>query len=646
MPRRLLLILPILALTTLALAPGAQAAGLVTSNPAWTWLNPLPHGDQLDAVAYRAGSEAWAVGLTRGFFKTTDDGATWSVTRTGPPLGFMDVAFADAQHGVAVGESSNAWDFTDRDLVWRTSDGGTTWFSARIAGSNSPLADVSFGDASNGWAAGRYGTILHSADAGATWTPQVTPAEVTGIDLTGVSFVDVLHGWATGVNITGGDSYVLRTVDGGVNWLVVDQVPSSFLFICDFVDQQNGWACGWFGNLWHTSDGGASWAKQTLPGATDTTVLLGLEFVSGTSGWAVSADGKIYGTTNAGATWTIQKTIAGASLSGIAFRDATHGIVSGDDGELLTTADGLTWTDKSSGERTALLDSAFVGGGKGWAVGFNGTVLRTTNGGEKWTAKTASTSKHLVAVDFVTSTRGWVAGRSGTIMATTNGGSSWKRQKVPTKLDLNGIDFVSTTKGWAVGAGAAIVATTNGGRTWKRQKCSTQVDLSHVEFVDATHGWAAAMEKGVILRTTDGGKHWTKSVARVLPWPGGYICDLCFVDRKHGWACGISPAGADTLGTVFGTSNGGRSWKVLVPSKSFVIAEEAAISVEFRDRSTGWIVGEHGYLALTTNGGKTWQQGTRIAPDETLFDVEFVSKTVGYVVGTGGTIVKTTTGGK
>jgi len=644
MPRRLLLILPILALLALATAPAAQAAGLLTSNVAWTWQNPLPHGDQLNAVAYRTGTEAWAVGLSRGFYKTGDDGATWSVTRTGNSLGFYDVAFADAQHGAAVGESSSTWDFTGYALAWRTSDGGTTWKAARVTGTDEPLASVSFGSATAGWAVGRSGTIITTADAGDTWTVQAEPTEVSSVDLTGVSFVDATHGWAIGTDPDSGESYVIRTTDGA-NWALVDVIGGSYLFNCDFVDQQNGWAVGWSGTVWHTSDGGATWAAQALPGTDVYTKIDGLEFVNGTTGWLVSNQGKIYVTTNAGATWTIQKTVAGTQLMGVGFRDATHGIAVGDDGVTLTTADGLTWTEVGSGLRTLLTDCSFVSANKGWAVGFNGQVGRTTDGGATWKFKKAPTSKNLVAVDFVNSSRGWLVGRRGTIMTTRNG-NSWKYQNAKTKLDINGVEFVSTSKGWVVGVDGLILATKDGGKTWRRQKSGTATDLSDVTFVDSLHGWACGLENGVVLRTTNGGKTWQRSRAHISPWKGGTLYDVCFTSRKIGWVSGITNIGAQPQGVVFATTDGGQTWNLKIPAREKMFPNHAITGIDFVNKKQGWLVGEHGLFAYTLDGGETWVEPARIAPDETLLKVTFVNASTGYAVGTGGTIVKTTSGGK
>ena len=55
----------------------------------------------------------------------------------------------------------------------------------------------------------------------------------------------------------------------------------------------------------------------------------------------------------------------------------------------------------------------------------------------------------------------------------------------------------------------AILRTTDGGVTWTRQASGTTDFLNSVSFTDANTGTAVG-RSGVILRTTDGGVTWTR----------------------------------------------------------------------------------------------------------------------------------------
>ncbi len=114
------------------------------------------------------------------------------------------------------------------------------------------------------------------------------------------------------------------------------------------------WAGGREGTFARTVDGGATWAVDTVDGASTlffidvhavdagTAYLLGTDFEGG--------DGRIYKTTDGGSSWVLQyrDTTPGVFFDGMAFWDEAHGVAFSDpvDGGLLivTTSDGATWS--------------------------------------------------------------------------------------------------------------------------------------------------------------------------------------------------------------------------------------------------------------------------------------------------------------
>lgn len=92
--------------------------------------------DSQGAVGYSAAAFAdalhgWVVGLGGTILATTDGGRTWSVQRSGTRTDLNDVAFADAEHGIAVGAHIEGDDpmagKLDGSIILRTTDGGATW---------------------------------------------------------------------------------------------------------------------------------------------------------------------------------------------------------------------------------------------------------------------------------------------------------------------------------------------------------------------------------------------------------------------------------------------------------------------------------------------------------------------------------------
>src|SRR5437763_9173195 len=60
--------------------------------------------------------------------------------------------------------------------------------------------------------------------------------------------------------------------------------------------------------------------------------------------FVVGSHGLILATTDAGATWTTQPSGTLEDLNGVAFVSTTVGCAVGNDGAVLTTSDGSTWT--------------------------------------------------------------------------------------------------------------------------------------------------------------------------------------------------------------------------------------------------------------------------------------------------------------
>ena len=90
---------------------------LCSAEPGWAWLNPLPQGNLLWAVASDAQTRI-AVGLLGTIVRTSDGGESWTLPPSGTRNSLHGVAFAEANTAVAVGEQGT---------IVRSIDGGATW---------------------------------------------------------------------------------------------------------------------------------------------------------------------------------------------------------------------------------------------------------------------------------------------------------------------------------------------------------------------------------------------------------------------------------------------------------------------------------------------------------------------------------------
>jgi photosystem II stability/assembly factor-like uncharacterized protein len=105
---------------------------------------------------------------------------------------------------------------------------------------------------------------------------------------------------------------------------------------------------------------------------------------------AAGAEGRVALSLTGGTSWVLRSPAdqgVVADLLGIAFRDATQGIVVGAAGTLIVTSDGgATWQAPafSGTEPTVDLNDVAVAGVRAVAVGDAGVVIESTNGGGSW----------------------------------------------------------------------------------------------------------------------------------------------------------------------------------------------------------------------------------------------------------------------
>jgi photosystem II stability/assembly factor-like uncharacterized protein len=262
-----------------------------------------------------------------------------------------------------------------------------------------------------------------------------------------------------------------------------------------------------------------------------------------------------------------------------------------------------------------------------------------------WSPQQSNTLAWLRAVHFVDESRGWAAGSKGTVVSTADGGRTWLALKRPTEDALRDVYFSDAENGWLVCERSMyalarmeeprsyLLKTSDGGKSWTRVEVAGREDagvvLTRVVFADSRRGWALG-EMGALYATQDAGATW----ARQRVPTQHLLLGASFLDTSQGWLVG---AGA----TILQTSDGGTQWR-----GASVVAEDATRlnAVSFIDARRGWAVGAHGTVLSTANGGRTWMRQESNTADD-LSDVKFFDAAEGWAVGTNGTVIHTTDGG-
>jgi photosystem II stability/assembly factor-like uncharacterized protein len=310
-----------------------------------------------------------------------------------------------------------------------------------------------------------------------------------------------------------------------------------------------------------------------------------------------------------------------------------------------------------------VLDVLFADSLHGWAVDEDGGALVTWDGGRRWThvpgllpgqpairpgaAPTAADStaermvRHLsraVRPDMVPFTAmSWsnpqvgvgIQGRTA-LMWTPDGGEDWGPGVVFGRLEMEAITSAPLGMGqvaWAASRSedGTWSVTRSRSAAWTNIQVTRQFPaVTSLVALDSLRVLAFTRD-GRMLRTLDGGVTWPDTV------PMGRVSDAFFSDEQNGWAVGDH-------GTVYSTSDGGASWRLLAGGG------QRLAGVAFADRRAGWAVGSGGVILATRSGGQRWtpqESGTR----NDLYDVHALSPDMAIAVGAGGTILRTGDGG-
>ncbi|HBE17760.1 MAG TPA: photosystem II assembly protein [Cyanobacteria bacterium UBA11149] len=171
------------------------------------------------------------------------------------------------------------------------------------------------------------------------------------------------------------------------------------------------------------------------------------------------------------------------------------------------------------------------------------------------------------------------------------GYNPWKVVPLPTEATLQDIAFTGDSNhGWMVGSNLTLLETTDGGETW--QERGIELDGLNYRFTSVSfsgdEGWIVGAP-AILLHTNDGGTSWSRiQLSSRLPGDPNRILAL-------------GPQSAEistTVGAIYQTNDGGKTWKALV--------QEAVGVVRNISRS---LSGE--YVAVSSNGSfySTWEPG-------------------------------------
>jgi photosystem II stability/assembly factor-like uncharacterized protein len=296
-----------------------------------------------------------------------------------------------------------------------------------------------------------------------------------------------------------------------------------------------------------------SWSKletEPYPGKQDD-----IFFINEATGWYVNGYGSIYKTQDKGKTWTEIHESKGSFFRTIAFLDENNGFV------------GTVGTDYFPNVTDTI------------------PLYQTADGGLTWTpvAYTGPYVKGLCAIDIVKE-------------------SYINHGTLDTKYHLYAVG--------RVGSPANIMVSHDSGKTWTSQSMATDAQmLFDVIMQDKNNGIACAATSAdiasanaLILKTSDGGKTWSKVYQSDRPFETTWKAS--FPTPKVGYVTiqSYNPDPSVKQQRIAKTTDGGNTWQEL----DLVTDPRAReFGVGFIDELTGFVgTMSNGYA--THDGGKTW----------------------------------------
>jgi photosystem II stability/assembly factor-like uncharacterized protein len=247
------------------------------------------------------------------------------------------------------------------------------------------------------------------------------------------------------------------------------------------------------GNIYTSTDSGATWTQQTASGSRDWRSITSSS--DGTKLAAVVNNGYIYTSTDSGATWT-ERTNAGGGVTGASLNRYWASITSSSDGTKLaavqaygyiwtSTDSGVTWTERSpvtaSTQRAWRSITSSSDGTKLAAVVNGGYIYTSTDSGATWTVRQPINATNRYWYSITSSSDGTklaAAVENGYIYTSSDSGVNWTVRQPIDATNRYWRSITSSSDGTKLAAaveGGYIYTSSDSGASW-----TTNLNLSGI----------------------------------------------------------------------------------------------------------------------------------------------------------------------
>jgi photosystem II stability/assembly factor-like uncharacterized protein len=295
---------------------------------------------------------------------------SWDYKDSGTDFILLDLSIPQGQDLVAYAAGSK-YTVDSEGIIIKTIDGGETWETIYpLTGTVSSFTRIEFVTPLKGFAVGWGNTFMITEDGGETWEDIVAGTNM--YFYSSLNFYDENIGFAAGLNLSNGlDSYI--TNDGGLTWTLGASTANMAEFSSAYADENTLFSVGKDQVISKSTDGGENWSIIS-------------------SGTQTYYNFEVF------------------------FKDVANGIVSTEDGTLLTTHDsGVTWETFSTGYHN------FYGlnyiGDKVFAAGTDEDVFYSSDNGSTWNlVHDGPPIATFYAIEFFSNGDALICGSQGTML--------------------------------------------------------------------------------------------------------------------------------------------------------------------------------------------------------------------------------------
>lgn len=484
---------------TVILAGGDYYARSTNSGQSWT-VHEEP-GTSFSQLEIIGNNQILAVNNSNTYRLSSDGGASWTNANF-PASASSKIIIAGPQVAYYFHRQSST-----EYLLYKTNNAGQTW---QASGYSHPVfpRHISFADQNIGFMLDNDRNLLKTNDGGSNWliiSQNQLPFNLTQLialsetEIRGIQISDRIH----------------ESHDGGSSWTSYSINMGNGVFIKPNYHQRENefWLVSNASEIYYSPANFTNFQSQIMA---ERYAMGAIAFQDDNTGYAVASGGRLYKTTNAGADWNLHHQLAGN-------RPTNAYILP--DGRLWIGISGLPAQVSSDGgnsfspflpegiiqalEGDYMRAMAILPNGR-YLLSGNTKVVYSDNQGSSWQVVNHNLNSSAEDIYFYDNNTGFIAGSGGgRMIKTTDGGLSWQLPaNFPSNQTINTFHFSSPTHGIAFGGNSSF-RTSDGGDTWQNDNSLPGAyKVSRANNGDLYVSEFASGNKNASWRSQDNGQNW------------------------------------------------------------------------------------------------------------------------------------------